>query len=114
MNLNESAVSGASADDVVVFQVSLFGAYWFWWTDPLLTGFDGLSFGGLCLYFLSQERLWRTVPLIVVEPTDGAEVESGELRWPPDDVTTGLMFSVSHPGVPVEEAEPEQLTVGGL
>lgn len=30
-------------------------------------------------------KLSRRLPSIVVEPTDGGEVESGELRWPPDD-----------------------------
>lgn len=31
-------------------------------------------------------KLSRRLPSIVVELTDGGEVESGELRWPPDDV----------------------------
>lgn len=31
-------------------------------------------------------KLSRRLPSIVVEPTEGDEVESGELRWPPDDV----------------------------
>ncbi|XP_056152234.1 protein LBH-like isoform X2 [Lampris incognitus] len=38
-----------------------------------------------------QERypkLTKRLPSIVVEPTDGAEVESGELRWPPDEPST--------------------------
>lgn len=30
-------------------------------------------------------KLSKRLPSIVVEPTDAAEVESGELRWPPDD-----------------------------
>uniref|UniRef100_A0A4W6CFE9 LBH domain-containing protein n=1 Tax=Lates calcarifer TaxID=8187 RepID=A0A4W6CFE9_LATCA len=30
-------------------------------------------------------KLSKRLPSIVVEPTDGAEVESGELRWPPDE-----------------------------
>ncbi|XP_061742176.1 LBH domain-containing protein 2-like isoform X1 [Nerophis ophidion] len=29
-------------------------------------------------------KLSKRLPSIVVEPTDGAEVESGELRWPPE------------------------------
>ncbi|XP_059422662.1 protein LBH [Carassius carassius] len=36
----------------------------------------------------TQERhpkVFKRVPSIVVEPTEG-EVESGELRWPPDDL----------------------------
>ncbi|XP_053192049.1 protein LBH [Scomber japonicus] len=30
-------------------------------------------------------KLTKRLPSIVVEPTDAAEVESGELRWPPDE-----------------------------
>ncbi|KAF7649348.1 hypothetical protein LDENG_00143000 [Lucifuga dentata] len=30
-------------------------------------------------------KLSKRLPSIVVEPTDAAEVESGELRWPPDE-----------------------------
>lgn len=30
-------------------------------------------------------KLSKRLPSIVVEPTDAAEVESGELRWPPED-----------------------------
>ncbi|XP_015233962.1 protein LBH [Cyprinodon tularosa] len=30
-------------------------------------------------------KLSKRLPSIVVEPTDATEVESGELRWPPDD-----------------------------
>ncbi|KAL6105936.1 uncharacterized protein ACO6RY_07340 [Pungitius sinensis] len=33
-------------------------------------------------------KLSKRLPSIVVEPTDGAEVESGELRWPPDEPTS--------------------------
>uniref|UniRef100_A0A3Q2X8R0 LBH domain-containing protein n=1 Tax=Hippocampus comes TaxID=109280 RepID=A0A3Q2X8R0_HIPCM len=29
-------------------------------------------------------KLSKRLPSIVVEPTDGPEVESGELRWPPE------------------------------
>uniref|UniRef100_A0A3Q3KX31 LBH domain-containing protein n=1 Tax=Labrus bergylta TaxID=56723 RepID=A0A3Q3KX31_9LABR len=35
-------------------------------------------------------KLSRRVPSIVVETTDGEEVESGELRWPPDDVSSDV------------------------
>uniref|UniRef100_H3A7I2 LBH domain-containing protein n=1 Tax=Latimeria chalumnae TaxID=7897 RepID=H3A7I2_LATCH len=31
-------------------------------------------------------KLFKRLPSIVVEPTDTGEVESGELRWPPDDM----------------------------
>ncbi|KAM9341009.1 protein LBH [Symphorus nematophorus] len=30
-------------------------------------------------------KLSKRLPSIVVEPTDASEVESGELRWPPDE-----------------------------
>ncbi|XP_074517060.1 protein LBH-like [Sebastes fasciatus] len=30
-------------------------------------------------------KLSKRLPSIVVEPIDAAEVESGELRWPPDE-----------------------------
>ncbi|XP_048830027.1 protein LBH [Brienomyrus brachyistius] len=33
-------------------------------------------------------KLSKRLPSIVVEPTEGGEVESGELRWPPDDLTS--------------------------
>ncbi|KAL4656365.1 hypothetical protein GN956_G5741 [Arapaima gigas] len=32
-------------------------------------------------------KLSKRLPSIVVEPTESGEVESGELRWPPDDMT---------------------------
>ncbi|KAM8807089.1 LBH domain-containing protein 2 [Eudromia elegans] len=31
-------------------------------------------------------KLTKRLPSIVVEPTESGEVESGELRWPPDDL----------------------------
>uniref|UniRef100_UPI0037E9979E protein LBH-like n=1 Tax=Semicossyphus pulcher TaxID=241346 RepID=UPI0037E9979E len=33
-------------------------------------------------------KLSKRLPSIVVEPMDPAEVESGELRWPPDEPTS--------------------------
>ncbi|KAJ8007310.1 hypothetical protein DPEC_G00116200 [Dallia pectoralis] len=33
-------------------------------------------------------KLSKRLPSIVVEPTESGEVESGELRWPPDDLTS--------------------------
>uniref|UniRef100_A0A3P8S026 LBH domain-containing protein n=1 Tax=Amphiprion percula TaxID=161767 RepID=A0A3P8S026_AMPPE len=33
-------------------------------------------------------KLSKRLPSIVVEPTDATEVESGELRWPPDEPTS--------------------------
>ncbi|KAK1874699.1 Pleckstrin like domain containing family G member 3 [Dissostichus eleginoides] len=38
-------------------------------------------------------KLWRRVPSIVVQPTDGGQVESGELRWPPDDISSDVISS---------------------
>ncbi|KAM8725356.1 protein LBH isoform 1-T2 [Acanthopagrus schlegelii] len=67
-------------------------------------------------------KLSRLPPSIVVEPTDGGDVESGELRWPPDDVSSdvredhvqvaGALFT--GPGVPVEEAGPQEKVMGGV
>ncbi|XP_028678164.1 protein LBH [Erpetoichthys calabaricus] len=33
-------------------------------------------------------KLSKRLPSIVVEPTESGDVESGELRWPPDDVSS--------------------------
>lgn len=33
-------------------------------------------------------KLSRRLPSIVVEPSESGEVESGELRWPPDDMSS--------------------------
>nr|XP_020459891.1 protein LBH-like [Monopterus albus] len=56
-------------------------------------------------------KLSKRLPSIVVEPMDAAEVESGELRWPPDDPGS--------PGTQPERrsaeeqtADEEQLDVG--
>lgn len=45
-------------------------------------------------------KLSKRLPSIVVEPTDGTEVESGELRWPPDEPTS--------PDAPAERQFEEQ------
>uniref|UniRef100_A0A668A3Z0 LBH domain-containing protein n=1 Tax=Myripristis murdjan TaxID=586833 RepID=A0A668A3Z0_9TELE len=60
------------------------------------------------------------LPSIVVEPSDGGEVESGELRWPPDDLgcpgndpredETRAACSAA----PAEEAEPADHVMGGV
>lgn len=50
-----------------------------------------LSFSYMSFYQIFPDpherypKLSKRLPSIVVEPTDGAEVESGELRWPPDE-----------------------------
>lgn len=38
----------------------------------------------------SPSQVFLPLPSIVVDPTDGEEVESGELRWPPDDVSSDV------------------------
>lgn len=37
---------------------------------------------------LAQDHQRERLPSIVVEPTEVSEVESGELRWPPENVDT--------------------------
>ncbi|XP_063736578.1 LBH domain-containing protein 2-like [Eleginops maclovinus] len=60
-------------------------------------------------------KLWRRVPSIVVQPTDGEQVESGELRWPPDDVSSDVTESLAQvTGVPLQEAGPEEQVMGGV
>uniref|UniRef100_A0A8C4GH06 LBH domain-containing protein n=1 Tax=Dicentrarchus labrax TaxID=13489 RepID=A0A8C4GH06_DICLA len=49
-------------------------------------------------------KLSKRLPSIVVEPTDGAEVESGELRWPPDEP--------SSPDAQSERQSVEEQTAG--
>ncbi|KAK2855783.1 hypothetical protein Q5P01_004518 [Channa striata] len=57
----------------------------------------------------------RHLPSIVVEPTDGGDVESGELRWPPDDISGSVTEGHAQvTGLPSEEVEPEQQVMGGL
>uniref|UniRef100_A0A8C7QCW4 LBH domain-containing protein n=1 Tax=Oncorhynchus mykiss TaxID=8022 RepID=A0A8C7QCW4_ONCMY len=51
------------------------------------SGEEGISFQ---IFPDSHERfpkLSKRLPSIVVEPTESGEVESGELRWPPDDLS---------------------------
>ncbi|XP_061842797.1 protein LBH [Nerophis lumbriciformis] len=48
-------------------------------------------------------KLSKRLPSIVVEPTDGAEVESGELRWPPEP---------SSPDAPTAPAVDVQVPAG--
>ncbi|XP_035262536.1 protein LBH [Anguilla anguilla] len=52
------------------------------------TGNQSISFQ---IFPDSHERypkLSKRLPSIVVEPTESGEVESGELRWPPDDLSS--------------------------
>ncbi|KAG2457636.1 LBH protein, partial [Polypterus senegalus] len=64
-------------------------------------------------------KLSKRLPSIVVEPTESGEVESGELRWPPDDVSSAENKSggdQSHPRetrAGDEEGIASNLVVGG-
>uniref|UniRef100_A0A3Q1IY08 LBH domain-containing protein n=1 Tax=Anabas testudineus TaxID=64144 RepID=A0A3Q1IY08_ANATE len=49
-------------------------------------------------------KLSKRLPSIVVEPTDAAEVESGELRWPPDEPNS--------PDAQTEKRHVEEQTAG--
>ncbi|KAM6913167.1 protein LBH [Xenentodon cancila] len=58
--------------------------------EPGTEDFSGAGTGGEqgSIFPDTHERypkLSKRLPSIVVEPTDAAEVESGELRWPPDE-----------------------------
>ncbi|XP_008297129.1 protein LBH-like [Stegastes partitus] len=86
----DSVVGGASGEDNVSFQVFPESA-------------DRIP------------KLSRRVPSIVVEPTDGDDVESGELRWPPDDVSSDATEEHSQvTGGPVEEEEPQEQVMDGV
>ncbi|XP_042359059.1 protein LBH-like [Plectropomus leopardus] len=78
------------------------------------TGGGASGEDGLTLQVEHFPKLSRRLPSIVVEPTNGGQVESGELRWPPDDVTCDVTEGhAQQTGVPVEEAEPEEQVMGG-
>ncbi|KAK5622759.1 hypothetical protein CRENBAI_025118 [Crenichthys baileyi] len=66
----------------------------------------------------SQERapkLSKRLPSIVVEPTEADDVESGELRWPPDDVGDGVTQRHQQvTGQPMEGSDPQELVMGGV
>lgn len=56
--------------------------------EPGTEDFTGAEGDEAAIFPESHERypkLSKRLPSIVVEPTDAAEVESGELRWPPDE-----------------------------
>ncbi|PWA28304.1 LBH domain-containing protein 2-like [Gambusia affinis] len=60
-------------------------------------------------------KLCRRLPSIVVEPSDADQVESGELRWPPDDVSDDVTQRHQQAaGRPMEGAEPPELVMGGV
>ncbi|KAM9354429.1 protein LBH [Pholidichthys leucotaenia] len=56
-------------------------------------------------------KLSRRLPSIVVEPMDGGDVESGELRWPPDDFSDDVTHVT---GGGTEGAEPQEQMVHGV
>ncbi|XP_026152060.1 protein LBH-like isoform X2 [Mastacembelus armatus] len=56
-------------------------------------------------------KLSKRLPSIVVEPTDAAEVESGELRWPPDEPSSPDA-QTERQRVEEQTADKEQSDVG--
>ncbi|XP_054470636.1 protein LBH [Anoplopoma fimbria] len=56
-------------------------------------------------------KLSKRLPSIVVEPMDGAEVESGELRWPPDEPSSPDAQTV-RPSADEQTADEDQSNVG--
>ncbi|KAM3594247.1 uncharacterized protein V6R79_004852 [Siganus canaliculatus] len=56
-------------------------------------------------------KLSKRLPSIVVEPTDASEVESGELRWPPDEPSSPDA-KAERPSGAEPTADDEQLNVG--
>ncbi|XP_062406921.1 protein LBH [Sardina pilchardus] len=67
-------------------------------------------------------KLTKRLPSIVVEPTEGGEVESGELRWPPDEMSSGdeepqepsvHAAGEEQPGDTEEDEEEEDREIGG-
>ncbi|XP_069028775.1 protein LBH-like [Embiotoca jacksoni] len=83
MNTCDSAVGGACGEDAACLQV---------FQDP-------------AEHFPKPSR---RLPSIVVEPTDGGDVESGELRWPPDDVSSDVTEEHRGKGAAVEGVEPQE------
>uniref|UniRef100_A0A3Q0TFG1 LBH domain-containing protein n=1 Tax=Amphilophus citrinellus TaxID=61819 RepID=A0A3Q0TFG1_AMPCI len=57
-------------------------------------------------------KLSKRLPSIVVEPTDGNEVESGELRWPPDEPSSADA-QTERQRVDEQVADEDQSNVGG-
>lgn len=55
-------------------------------------------------------KLSKRLPSIVVEPTETAEVESGELRWPPDEPSSPDAKS-GRQGAEGQTADEEALNV---
>ncbi|XP_041828892.1 LBH domain-containing protein 2-like [Melanotaenia boesemani] len=55
-------------------------------------------------------KLSKRLPSIVVEPIDAAEVESGELRWPPDEPSSPDAQTARR--TPDEQTAEEKTDVG--
>ncbi|XP_022606625.1 protein LBH [Seriola dumerili] len=84
--------------------------------EPGTEDFSGGGAGGeqATLFPDTHERypkLSKRLPSIVVEPTDGAEVESGELRWPPDEPSSADA-QTERQSAEEQTADEEQSSVG--
>ncbi|KAF0043797.1 hypothetical protein F2P81_002955 [Scophthalmus maximus] len=79
-------------------------------TEDFIGGGAGGDEGTVSFQIFSDARerypkLSKRLPSIVVEPTDGAEVESGELRWPPDEPSPPDEIQTGRRGAEEEEEE---------
>ncbi|XP_029349920.1 protein LBH [Echeneis naucrates] len=82
--------------------------------EPGTEDFSGAAGDQGTLFPDTHERypkLSKRLPSIVVEPTDGAEVESGELRWPPDEPGSAEA-QADRPGAEEPTADEEESRVG--
>ncbi|KAI1897779.1 hypothetical protein AGOR_G00086790 [Albula goreensis] len=59
-------------------------------------------------------KLSERLPSIVVEPTESGDVESGELRWPPNDSASPQSPSHSQTPTQPQTAGEEEHWEGGL
>ncbi|XP_041831585.1 uncharacterized protein si:dkeyp-72h1.1 [Melanotaenia boesemani] len=110
INTCDSGVGGASGEDVGSVQVGpsvISNSSSDWSTPPPVQAFLD-----------SKEcfpKLSRHLPSIVVEPMDVGEVESGELRWPPDDVSSDVTEDCQQQtGGSEEGAELQEQLMGGV
>ncbi|XP_072887496.1 protein LBH-like [Hemitrygon akajei] len=72
------------------------------------TGLPFQIFPDPCESYEGEGKLKDRLPSIVVEPTDVSEVESGELRWPPDDFPIAEPEADGDRGQSPGETEGEQ------
>ncbi|XP_015224472.1 protein LBH [Cyprinodon tularosa] len=86
--------------------------------DPTVGGAPEVEAASLQVFPESKDRapkLSRRLPSIVVEPTDSGDVESGELRWPPDDDRGDVtQRHQQRAGRPMEGEEPQEQVMGGV